>query len=329
LQKLFELFSLFGVIFLRNFIIVSKQFVYQRDLTIRNMAKSIDLDTIYHQDCLNFLKESKANSVHLIVTSPPYADNRKKTYEGVPAKKYVDWFLPISKELKRVLKPRGSFILNIKERATKGERGTYVMELILEMRKQGWLWTEEYVWHKKNSYPGKWPNRFRDAWERCLHFTKQKKFNMYQDQVMVPLGKWAEKRFKNLSKIDKTRDESRVLSGFGKNVSNWVGRKNVYPTNVLHMATECANVNHSAAFPISLPAWFIKLFTEKGDTVLDPFMGSGTTALAAINLNRHFIGSEINTAYYRYALKTIKETWKDIKKEKISLKQNKIISLKK
>jgi len=109
------------------------------------MKKQIHLDKIHHQDCLEFLKELEPNSVQLIVTSPPYADNRKKTYGGVPIKNYVDWFLPISKELKRILKPKGSFILNIKERATNGERGTYVLELILEMRKQGWLWTEEYV----------------------------------------------------------------------------------------------------------------------------------------------------------------------------------------
>ena len=138
----------------------------------------------------------------LIFTSPPYADNRKKTYKGVPIKHYVEWFLPISYELKRVLKPEGSFILNIKERAVNGERQTYVLELILAMKKQGWLWTEEYIWHKKNCYPGKWPNRFRDAWERCLHFTKQKQFKMFQEAVMVPMGDWAEKRLAKLSERD-------------------------------------------------------------------------------------------------------------------------------
>ena len=51
------------------------------------------------------------------------------------------------------------------------------MELILSMRKQGWLWTEEFIWHKKNCYPGKWPNRFRDAWERLLQFNKNEDFN--------------------------------------------------------------------------------------------------------------------------------------------------------
>ena len=170
-------------------------------------------------------------------------------------------------------KPTGTFILNIKERVVSGERSTYVMELILEMKKQGWFWTEEYIWHKKNCYPGKWPNRFRDAWERLLQFNKYKKFNMYQEEVMVPMGDWAKTRLRNLSDIDKTRDESKVGGGFGKNISNWLDRDKAYPTTVLHLATECNNKNHSAAFSEELPEWFIKLFTKEGDTVLDPFMG--------------------------------------------------------
>jgi len=179
------------------------------------------------------------------------------------------------------LKPSGTFILNIKEKAENGERHTYVMELILAMRKQGWLWTEEFIWHKKNSYPGKWPNRFRDSWERLLQFNKTKKFAMYQEAVMVPVGDWAQGRLKNLSTVDKIRDNAKNGSGFGKNVSNWEGREKAYPTNVLHLATECANKNHSAAFPENLPEWFIKLFTEEGNVVLDPFLGSGTTVKVA------------------------------------------------
>ncbi len=247
--------------------------------------------------------------IDLIVTSPPYVDCRKKSYGGVHPDKYGEWFLPISKELKRILKPEGSFVLNIKERAVKGERHTYVIELILEMRKQGWLWTEEYIWCKKNCYPGKWPNRFRDAWERCLHFTKQTKFKMYQERVMVPVGNWAEKRLSRLSQTDQIRDESKSLSGFGKNVSNWLGRQIVYPTNVLHLATECSNKNHSAAFPIALPKWFIRLFTDERDVVLDPFMGSGTTALACRELNRQYIGIEIKEEYCELAEKALNEKY--------------------
>ncbi len=127
-------------------------------------------------DCRKELKKLEDNSVDLIFTSPPYADSRKNTYGGVSPDKYVDWFLPISQELLRVLKPTGTFVLNIKEKVVSGERHTYVIELILEMRKQGWLWTEEFIWHKKNSYPGKWPNRFRDSWERLLQFNKDRQF---------------------------------------------------------------------------------------------------------------------------------------------------------
>mgnify|MGYP002562248158 FL=1 len=252
---------------------------------------------IYLGDCAKVLKKIPDNSVDLIITSPPYADQRKKTYGGIHPDQYVKWFLPISKELLRVLKPTGTFILNIKEKVVDGERSTYVMELILAMRKQGWLWTEEFIWHKKNSYPGKWPNRFRDSWERLLQFNKDKKFNMYQEEVMVPMGEWAKSRLKNLSETDKVRDDSKVGSGFGKNISNWLNREKAYPTNVLHLATECNNKNHSAAFPEELPEWFIKLFTREEDMVLDPFMGSGTTLYVANKMQRNSIGIEIMPEY--------------------------------
>ncbi len=139
-------------------------------------------------DCRKVLKDLTENSVDLIFTSPPYADRRIHTYGGIKPEEYVEWFLPIGEQLLRVLKPEGTFILNIKEKAENGERHTYVLELILALRKQGWFWTEEFIWHKKNCYPGKWPNRFRDAWERLLQFNKTKKFKMYQEEVMVPVG---------------------------------------------------------------------------------------------------------------------------------------------
>lgn len=259
-------------------------------------------------DSEKILKKLPDNSVDLIFTSPPYADQRKSTYGGIHPDKYVDWFSPISKELLRVLKPSGTFVLNIKEKVVKGERSTYVMELIIEMRKQGWLWTEEFIWHKKNSFPGKWPNRFRDSWERILQFNKQKNFHMYQDEVMVPMGDWAKVRLKNLSDTDKKRDESKVGSGFGKNISNWVDRDKAYPTNVLHLATECNNKNHSAAFPEALPEWFIKLFTKQEDVVLDPFMGSGTTNFVAQRMNRNSIGIEILPEYYNMVKEKIEPT---------------------
>lgn len=259
--------------------------------------------------------------IDLIITSPPYADRRSSNYGGIHPNKYVDWFLPIANQLYRVLKPNGSFILNIKEHCRNGERETYVLELILALKKQGWLWIEEYCWYKKNSYPGKWPNRFRDNWERCLHFTKNKKFKMYQDAVKVPIGEWAKPRFKSMSKNDFIRYASGTNSKFGRNVSNWLNKKKVYPHNVIvfeeehymepttliHLATECSNRNHSAVFPLELPSWFIRLFTKKGDVVLDPFIGIGTTAIAAKLLDRRYIGIENSAEYVKEARMNIED----------------------
>jgi len=280
----------------------------------------LQLDNIINGDCREVLLTFPDACIDLIITSPPYADSRKKTYGGIHPDKYVQWFIPISSQLFRVLKPTGSFVLNIKERVVRGERHTYVLDLIMHMRKQGWRWVEEYCWHKKNCHPGKWPNRFRDSWERCLHFTKRSKFKMNQEAVMVPVGEWSHKRLSNLSETDKKRDESKSKSGFGKNVSNWVGRDYVFPTNVLHLATVCNNKQHSAAFPESLPAWFIQLLTDPDDVILDPFIGSGTTAVAAKRNRRHYIGIEIIRDYCELSNKQLERvtTLKQIELEKIT-----------
>ncbi|HEX3797732.1 MAG TPA: site-specific DNA-methyltransferase [Verrucomicrobiae bacterium] len=259
-------------------------------------------------DCRDILRQFQPATFDLIVTSPPYADQRSKTYGGIKPDKYVSWFLECSAEFRRVLKPSGTFILNIKEKVQEGERHIYVLELILALRKQGWLWTEEFIWHKRNCHPGKWPNRFRDAWERCLQFNIQRDFKMFQEQVMVPMGDWRHARLKNLSETDKRRDNSKVESGFGKRIANWVGRDLAYPSNVLHFATECSNKNHSAAFPKALPEWFIKLFTQSGDWVLDPFAGSGTTNVVARELGRNSVGIDKMTENVILAKKYLDQT---------------------
>jgi site-specific DNA-methyltransferase (adenine-specific)/site-specific DNA-methyltransferase (cytosine-N4-specific) len=229
------------------------------------------------------------------MTSPPYGKQRKKTYGGIEPSEYVDWFLPISAELVRVLKPTGSFVLNIKEHFDNdaGERHTYVLELILALRGQGWLWTEEYVWYKSNPIPGIWNAHLKDAWERCLHFTKSKGFSMHRCQVMEP-SRMTDKDRQGYARSDKNR-KSKTGSGVSVKQSRSGTREFVYPSNVICLGTAGANqIAHSAVYPLALPDWFIRLFTQEGDTVLDPFMGSGTTAVAALQRGRHYIGFDAN-----------------------------------
>lgn len=264
------------------------------------------INKIYQGNAVNVMRQRIPDEcIDLIMSSPPYADRRKKQYGGPPPDKYVQWFLPFVAEFYRVLKPDGSVVLNIKENADRGERHTYVLEFILEMKKNGWFWVEDYIWHKKNAFPGKWPNRFRDSWEHCLHFTKDKHFKMYQDAVKVPIGDWANGRLKKLGKNDKIRHMSQTDSGFGRQLTNWIGKRKVYPSNVLHLPTISDNKNHCAVFPESLPTWFIKLFTKKKDVVLDPFVGSGTTAVAALKLDRNFVGIDLSKKYYTMSKRAV------------------------
>lgn len=288
------------------------------------MEDGLRLDTIYVGLCEEELKNITHfpnNSVDLVVTSPPYSDQRQKSYGGVRSERYVEWFLPIAKEMMRILKPTGSLVINIKEHVENGERSTYVIEMILAMRRQGWKWVEEYCWYKKTCFPGKWPNRFRDSFERCLHFTKRSKFYMNQDAVKVPIGDWSEKRFKSMSENDYIKYVSRNNEHLGRNVSNWLNRQQVFPhnvivfenehycspTNVLEMSPVTHNKNHSACFPIELPVWFIKLLSKEGDVVMDPFSGIGTTALASIQLGRHFLGVEKEERFVEIAESNIAE----------------------
>ncbi len=261
----------------------------------RSEADLFGLDSyILPGDCLDVLKGMKSNSVDLIVTSPPYADARNRTYGGTKPTDYVNWFSPRAEEMLRVLKPTGSFVLNIKEKAVNGERHTYVLDLILHLKREvGFRWVEEYIWHKTTAAPGKWRYRFRDAWERILHFSKTKDIKMNQDDVKVPVGDWTKTRLKNMSANDQTRRESATNSGVGRRISAWTDRDMVYPTNVLHKSPVAHNTGHSAPFPNWLPEFFIKLFTDAGDLVVDPFAGSGTTVRTAARLGRKGIGIEI------------------------------------
>ncbi|RJQ50222.1 MAG: site-specific DNA-methyltransferase [Nitrospiraceae bacterium] len=256
----------------------------------RNQNKNFLFDykpkcTIINGDSRGNLVNCKEN-VDLIITSPPYADARKKHYDSIHPDKFPDWFLTFHESFWNALKPEGSLVINIKDKVVEGVRHRFVWRTIEKLMNAGWQAIDDYIWHKTNPMPGYWPTRLRDGWEYCFHLAKSKRPFMNQDAVKMPMGDWAESRLKKLGEGDKSRNNSANQSGFGRDLSRWVGKNTVLPSNVLSIALVGKNKGHPAVFPIELPSFFIKLLSSKGGLVVDPFAGSGSTGIAALSLDR-------------------------------------------
>jgi site-specific DNA-methyltransferase (adenine-specific) len=251
---------------------------------------------LYNEDCRDtFRREEMEDSVDLIVTSPPYAMQRKDTYGGVAVSEYVNWFLDISEGMGRCLKDTGSLVVNIKENVIDGQRDLYVYKLVIQMvEAQGWRFVEEYCWNKTNPFPTGNKRRLKDGFERCLHFAKTKKYKFFPENALVKSeSKWlaSEKRRKN-------KGTHNVTNGSGMDMSRRVASDMVRRGTVITGSTSNRNIAHPATFPLYLPSTFIELMTDEGDVVCDPFMGSGTTGDAAIALGRQFIGVEMDKGYF-------------------------------
>ena len=250
-------------------------------------------------DAAEFLTGLPNHSLDLIITSPPYAQQRKDSYGGIPADQYVSWWMTISEAMLPKLKPTGSLILNIKEHVEGGERHPYVYQLALVMRQQGWLLIDELIWHKSNAMPFHHQNRLRDGYERLFHFAKQPHIKMRHDAVKVPCAESTIRRVSNLTEKDRSRRPSASGSGLMiGGMSEAVVESGVVPSNVLTFGVVGYNTGHPAAFPARLPEFFIKLLTDEGDVVCDPFAGSATTLKQALRLGRHAIGCDINLTAY-------------------------------
>ena len=249
------------------------------------------------------------DKVDLIVTSPPYADARKRHYDSIPPGEFSSWFLSFHEALYGVLKDDGNFVLNIKDRVVSGVRHRFVWQTILALEEKGWKSIDDYIWQKTNPMPGRWPTRLRDGWEYCFHLAKTEKPFMNQDAVKIPIGEWAQVRLTNLNGKSAARHNSENLSGFGRDLRKWVGKKDVLPSNVISLPLVGVNEGHPAVFPIGLPLFFIKLFSKEKEVVLDPFGGSGTTAIAALSERRNCILVDNNKKYCEIALNRIEENF--------------------
>ena len=256
-------------------------------------------------DSMVLSKQLEDSSIDLIITSPPYADTLsygKKviTYDEGD---YADWFLPLAHQLYRTTKDTGSFILNINDRVIDGARSIYVLDLVCRMvRETDWILHDRYIWAKKSGLPTgrSYPKHCRldDKVEYIFHFVKTRKdFKSNIDEVREPYAEITKKRMKTSIGFNKAVGEDGISSiPERKVVPNEKGK---IPTTIFDFQTAGTIRGHShpASFHPNLPRWFIKWLTEPGDVVLDPFMGSGTTALVCKEENRTWIGFDINESY--------------------------------
>jgi DNA modification methylase len=255
----------------------------------------------------------KAN---LVVTSPPYATQREydptSGFKPVSPEEYTDWFRDVAANLQAILAPDGSYFLNIKEHADEGERDLYVKDLVIAHRRQwGWRFVDELCWRKTdNGVPGGWNNRFKNAWEPIFHFSRQPSIKFRPTAV----GHVSEDCF------DYSPNNPRSASGSGllgpgargeaagnPGTTDDDGRFTgiARPSNVIEVKSESSQGSHSAPFPRALVEFFVKAFTDAGDLVFDPFLGSGTTIAAAHVLERIGYGVEVSPAYCDVVLRRI------------------------
>jgi site-specific DNA-methyltransferase (adenine-specific)/site-specific DNA-methyltransferase (cytosine-N4-specific) len=257
-------------------------------------------------DCFELIKDLPDNSVDLVITSPPYADivNYGKDISIKKPNEYCDWLLPLLNEIYRVLKPSGSFILNINDNCSKGLRNPFIYELIYRSQKEtNMKFYDTYIWHKMNGIPNGSTKRFRNNTEFIFHFVKnQKELKFHMDRVLQEPKEETQKSIKYLTGSTNKTKEGYVLPNNKRELPELVR-----PDNVFRFPTAGASrdnhIKHPAPFHKDLPTYFINLLTDEGDVILDVFSGIGTTGLGCEN--RDYIGFEMNEKYAEFSRKRL------------------------
>ena len=247
---------------------------------------------LYVGDCVKVMSSLPDESVDGIVTSPPYAMQRKTTYGGVPEKDYPEWTVRWMSEARRVLKQDGSAIINIRPHIRNGVISDYVLRTRLALREDGWAELEELIWHKKGGAPLGSIRRPRRSWESLLWYGK------HGAAYSAPKAAGAETTRLGLS--GGRRGDHVGARQFNANGSKVVGRARV--ADVVTMSTRM-NANsdglndHPAPYPWQLAEWCGKLIIPDGGTILDPFSGSASTGVAAIRNGWNYIGIDSSEEY--------------------------------
>lgn len=267
-----------------------------------SFEESIMFNQIYHEDCREFMARIEPELIDLVLTSPPYADMRD--YVKIPAEEYVDWFIPIAQLIKRVLKPNGVFVLNIRNNVVAGKRHTYVYELVHRINKEAGLdLIDDIIWDKGKMLPNTKGKRPMDCWEFAFVFGKGTDVTWNPDLLRTPYDERSLQRFE--APIKKRWGSSRGEKGDKIVQPHPLG---CFPKNILKMGSETSFRGHPAPFPITFAEWFVKGYSNPGDVVYDPFGGGGTTAIAAQKHGRKWILTEIHEEYIKLAEKALADT---------------------
>jgi DNA modification methylase len=249
-------------------------------------------------DCKSFNDVAKVlagKMINLVVTSPPYASQREydkeSSFKPIRVDEYVDWYEDIATNIYANLENDGSYFCNIKPNAEGIKRELYVFDLVLaHARKWQWNYADEFCWERAG-IPQQVARRFKNQFEPIYHFTKGEwKFNpdaVKHESKAVPKAKG-----KGAGNTNAAQRQGHVSAVDGNDVAAGMA----YPGNRLPTFQSEA-LGHPAAYPVGLPEFFIKAYTDPDDVVFDPFMGSGSTLMAAEKNGRNAYGLELSPLY--------------------------------
>lgn len=266
-------------------------------------------------DSLDLLPLLPPESVDLVVTSPPFALQRKKEYGNETEDAHVEWLLRFADPIRRVLKPTGSFVLDLGGAYQSGRpvRSLYNFRVMLRLcDEHGFHLAEEFFWHNPAKLPSpiEWVNkrkiRAKDSVNTVWWFSKTENPKADVRRVLVPYSERMQKLLQDAASFyrPKKRPSGHDISAHFANDNG-----GAIPSNLLQIPNtesnssylrHCATVGvkpHPARFPERLPSFFIEFLTDPGDTVLDIFAGSNTSGSAAEKQGRRWLAFEKDRAY--------------------------------
>lgn len=262
----------------------------------------------------NGIRALGVKEVNGVFTSPPYAEQRKRQYGGIASDKYVEWWNDVQKRVVEKIARDGSFFLNIKAHVEDGERSLYVMKLVIAMREQ-WQWSfiDEFCWLRP-PFQKEVTRHFKNGFEHVFQFAKYANkpedegkagFKFRPEAVRVESDSVPEMKFEGGHK--------------GSDITQYQGRDGwilgdqqytsglAYPSNVLKAWVNDRVRGQEASFPMELPEFFIKAYSDEGDVWVDPFVGSGSTLVACERNGRRGMGIEVLPKYVAIALERLQE----------------------